>query len=323
MTQPTSETEVVDLAPERSRVLAEVLEGLDRQPREFPSLYLYDDLGSQLFDKICEQPEYYPTRTELSILRDRMEDIRAAVGPQALVFEPGAGSGLKTRVLLEELEDPAGYVPIEISRDHLDRYVAKLQRQFPDLWLLPVCADFHDDFELPPCPHPIQKRVVFFPGSTIGNMVPSDSLALLKWMRKLAGPEGGVMVGVDLQKDRQTLEAAYNDAAGVSAAFALNILTRLNDELDADFDMDRWTYEAVYNEQIGRIEMYVVSKVGQRVKLGNDSVLFKDGERVRTEWSYKYSPASFAALAEKADLRVAECWTDADELFSVQYLVPA
>lgn len=311
-----------DYAPETAEMLAQVHEGLGKETKELPTLYLYDDVGSQLFDQICEQPEYYPTNTEIGIMRRFMPHIVETIGPNALVIEPGAGSGLKTRLLLENLVEPAAYVPLEISIDHLERCAASMSEQFPDLTILAVCADFFAEFEMPPCPHVVDSHLVYFPGSTIGNMTPAYAKRLLERMRDMCGERGGVLIGVDIKKDRETLEAAYNDAAGVSAAFALNYLKRLNREVDADFDLDHWSYTAEWDAQNSRIGMFVVSRRRQTVKIGGKSVTFGRGERIRTEWSYKYSPDDFAALAKRAGLHVEHVWTDDKPLFSLQFLRP-
>jgi dimethylhistidine N-methyltransferase len=288
-----------------------------------PSQYLYDERGARLFERICETPEYYLTRTEIAILRRHMDAIVSRVGPGALVIEPGSGSGIKTRLLLENLEDPAGYVPIDVARQQLAEFAARMDRRFPDLEIMPVCADFTNDYELPPCEDEVKKRVTYCPGSTIGNFTPAAALNVLRHMGELCERDGGVLIGVDLKKDRQTLEAAYDDAQGISREFALNYFVRLNRELGADFEVSQFGYEAPYNEAHGRIEMALVSLRPQVAHVDGIGVTFETNERVRTEYSYKYSPEEFAALAGAAGLSVIEVWTDPDRLFSVQYLTPA
>lgn len=313
--------EVHDFAPARKDMREEVLAALAGQPRSFPSHYLYDDRGSKLFDAICDTKDYYVTRTELAIMQEHMNEIVARLGPRVLLIEPGSGSGLKTRLLLAHLDDPAGYVPVEISRDHLERSALQLREEFPDLLIVPICADFHGDFEIPPLEAAPRRRAVYFPGSTIGNFEPEVQQALLRRMRELAGPEGGVLIGADRRKDRAVLEAAYNDSEGVSRAFALNILDRLNRELGADFDVARFDYEAPYDERNGRIEMRIVSRADQTVRIAGQEVRFAKDEPIRTEWSYKFTPELFAERAASAGLRVEQTWTDPKQWFSLNWLV--
>lgn len=319
--RPT-DVRVHDYAPETAQMCADVLDGLRAQPKALPSAYLYDDRGSKLFDAICETPEYYPTRTEIAILQENIDEIVELLGPRVLLIEPGSGSGIKTQLVLEHLHDPAGYVPIEIAKTHLARAVAALHVQQPTLTVFPVCADFSGDYELPPCPHRVDKRVVYFPGSTIGNLEPDVALALLRRMRRLCGDDGGVLVGVDLKKDPVVLEPAYDDAGGVSAAFALNYLTRLNRELDADFDLEQFGYTAEWDPKFGRIGMFIVSLAEQTATIDGEEIAFAASERIRTEWSYKHTLDSFAHLAGNADLSVRHVWTDPKRWFSVQYLTP-
>lgn len=317
MTNPPS---VADYSPETAQMLADVLAALSRDPKELPPLYLYDQRGSELFDQICEAPEYYPTRTELAILEHNMPGIARLIGPEALIIEPGAGSGLKIQLLLDNVERPVACMPLDISLEHLEKSAAELQQRYPHIPMLPVCADFFGPFELPKCPQEPRRRVVFFPGSTIGNMKPDRARELLASLRDLAGPDGGVLVGVDLRKDPRILEPAYNDAGGVSARFAMNYLVRLNSEVDADFDLDAFKYEAPYNAELGRIEMALVSQCDQTVSLDGNPIELAAGDRLHTEYSYKYTVARFASLAASAGLEVTFVWTDPDALFSVQYL---
>jgi dimethylhistidine N-methyltransferase len=300
----------------------DVLRGLARDPKMLPSQYLYDQRGARLFEHICETDEYYLTRTEISILRRNMPAIVDCIGPGALIIEPGSGSGVKTRLLLKNLEDPAAYVPIDLAREQLAGFSKTIGREFPELEVKPLCADFTDDYEVPACDHPVHARVCYFPGSTIGNFEPAVAVDMLQHFAALCNEDGGLLIGVDLKKDRCTLESAYDDAQGVSRAFALNYLVRLNRELGAGFRLEQFGYQAPYNESVGRIEMALVSLCDQVVDIDGSTVWFKNDERVCTEYSYKYTRAEFAALAERADLRVERIWTDAEELFSVQYLVP-
>jgi dimethylhistidine N-methyltransferase len=315
-------TTMHDYQPATETMRADVLRGLAQDPKVLPSQYLYDERGARLFEQICETKEYYLTRTELAILRGNMGAIAERIGPDALVIEPGSGSGIKTQLLLEHLEDPAGYVPIDIAKKQLAEFAAQMDRRFPDLEVSPVCADFTDDYELPPCADTARKRVAYFPGSTIGNFTRAVAEDVLRHMGALCDAEGGVLIGVDLKKDRAIVEPAYDDEAGVSAAFALNYLVRLNRELDADFDLEQFGYEAPYDEVHGRIDMALVSHCRQVAHIDGVGVSFEAGERVRTEYSYKYSPGEFAVLAGNAGLEVTDTWTDSDRLFSVQYLTP-
>jgi dimethylhistidine N-methyltransferase len=255
---------VHDYEPATETMRDDVLRGLAQDPKTLPSQYLYDERGARLFERICETEEYYLTRTEIAILRENMAAIVARIGPGALVIEPGSGSGEKTELLLENLEDPAAYVPIDVAREQLIGFAAQIDQRFPDLDVMPVCADFTDGYELPACGNAVRKRVAYFPGSTIGNFTPPDAAELLRNMSELCDDVGGVLIGVDLKKDRAIVEPAYDDAGGVSREFALNYLVRLNRELDADFDLDQFGYEAPYNEAEGRVEMALIAGAGKR-----------------------------------------------------------
>ncbi len=312
-----------DFAPSSESFLEEALEGLRRPPRSIPCKYLYDARGSALFERICELDEYYLTRTELSILRTRVTEITALLGERCLLVEYGSGSSLKTRVLLDHLEQPAGYVPIDISRDHLEQSAHALTQRYPGLEVLPVCADYMAEYAIPSCSGPVGKRVVYFPGSTIGNFLPDEAQVFLKRVSTVCGTGGGLLIGIDLHKDADTLEAAYDDAEGVSAAFALNLLERMNCELGADFRLDAFDYDATYDESRRRIEMALVSRESQTVRLGGVEIALAEGERIRTEYSHKFTLEDFAALASAAGLEVERVWTDPAELFSVQYLTVA
>jgi len=309
-----------DFGPEASGFRRDVLEGLRRSPRSIPSKYLYDERGSQLFERICELEEYYPTRTELAITRKHLTEIADCLGPRCLLVEYGSGSSLKTRILLDRLEDPAGYVPIDISREHLMRSAAELDAAYPGLEVLPVCADYTGDYELPRPRRRPHHVVVYFPGSTIGNFTPPAARDFLAHVGEVGGPGGGLLIGVDLVKDRETLERAYDDADGVTAAFNRNLLVRANRELGADFDPDGFAHVAVWNEKLGRIEMHLESRCDQEVQVGGERLHFRAGERIHTENSYKYGVEQFAALAGSAGLDAVAVWTDPEHLFSLQYL---
>jgi len=305
-----------DLAEER----AEVLEGLLAEQKRISPKYFYDERGSELFDQICALPEYYPTRTELSIMDAHLTEISKLVGPRAAVIEFGAGSNLKVRQLLDALEEPAAYVPVEISGDYLLKQAEDLASDYPNVHIQPVFADFTQPFELPEHPVRPERNLVFFPGSTIGNFTRGEARELLGVMRAEAKDDGALLIGVDLKKDPATVQAAYNDREGVTAEFNLNVLHRLNRELGANFDVDAFRHEAVYDEAEGRIEMRLVSLEDQVVKVAGRMISFRRGEHIITEYSHKYSVEEFHALARRAGFRPERTWTDEHGLFSVHYM---
>jgi len=306
--------------PGRERFLAEAVHGLSQTRKSLPCKYFYDAEGSKLFDQICLLPEYYPTRTELGILRAHAADMAACLGPETLLVEYGSGSSVKTRLLLDRLARPSAYVPVDISREHLLETALALRLDYPCLPVLPVCADFSAPFALPRSPRPEARRAVYFPGSTIGNFSEAGAIALMAGVARLVGLGGAFLVGVDLKKDPRVLERAYDDAAGITAAFNLNLLARLNRELDADFDLRRFAHRAFWIEAEGRIEMHLVSRAKQVVHLGGIEIHFARSERICTEHSHKYTLSGFARLARRAGLAVRRVWTDHAQLFSVQYL---
>jgi dimethylhistidine N-methyltransferase len=300
--------------------LADALAGLSATPKTLPCKYFYDRFGSELFDRICELPEYYPTRTELGILRRHAGDMAGRLGSGCLVVEYGSGSSLKTPLLLEQLVEPAGYVPVDVACDHLLDAAGRIAGRFPGLAVRPVCADFTGSFAVPAVLRPVRRRVVYFPGSTVGNFDPVGARALLAGIARLCGPGGGLLIGVDLRKNVAVLEAAYDDAAGVTAAFNRNLLDRLANELGADLDPSAFRHRAFYNATEGRIEMHLESTRAQTIRLAGREFRFAAGETIHTENSYKYDLAGFAALAASAGLRVEDVWMDDRRLFSVQYL---
>lgn len=301
-----------------STFLMDVVQGLTGTPKRLPSKYFYDRRGSELFERICELDEYYLTRTELLILRRHAPDMAEAIGPGALLIEPGSGNSHKARLLLEHLRDPVGYVPVDISREHMTRWVAQLAADFPGLYIVPTVGDFCADFDVPAVPG-TRRRVVYFPGSTIGNFTPDDATEWLARMARITGAGGGLLIGVDLKKDVATLEAAYNDRAGVTRAFNLNLLWRLKSDLGADVRPDRFEHRAFYNADEGRIEMHLVSTERQTIRLDHTVIELKPGETIHTENSYKYDLEQFAAIAARSGWRRAAYWTDDQGLFSVQY----
>lgn len=316
---------LVDLSPPQGDLLHDALAGLGQPHKTLPCKYFYDDRGSDLFDQICGLPEYYPTRTELAISRQHATAMATACGPQVRLLELGSGTSTKTRVLLDHLRSPAAYLPVDIARDFLRASADTIAAVYPGLPVQPVCADFtrplaalNQRVDLPG-----RRTIVYFPGSTIGNFVPAAATALLANIADLLGDTGGLLIGVDLQKDIGVLERAYNDSQGVTAAFNKNLLVRLNRELGADFAVDQFTHHAVYDQEFGRIEMRLVSRRKQQVRIADRRIDFADGEIVVTEHSHKYTLEGFADLANNAGLRVRQIWTDCEQLFSVQYLTPA
>lgn len=320
MTGTSTPPRLIDLEPRTRSFRDEVIWGLDQPRKELPCKFFYDDRGSRLFEEICELEEYYPTRTELGIMKRNVPEIARLLGRDCFLIEYGSGASRKTRLLLDHLESPAAYVPIDISRDILLRSCEALSRRHPDLEIVPVCGDYTRKLSLPTPRHDAARRVVYFPGSTIGNFHPARAETFLRRIRDRCGEGGGLLVGVDLKKDRAVLERAYDDERGVTAAFNRNLLVRINRELDANFDVDRFRHLAYYNESRGRIEMHLVSECEQEVRVGDRSFIFKAGESIHTENSYKYDLDEFAALAALADLSVHKVWTDERSFFSVQYL---
>ena len=298
--------------------LEDVLHGLSQPHKTLPCKYFYDAQGSRLFDRICTLAEYYPTRTEHAILTERRHEIAALAGPEAALIELGSGSSVKVRILLDALDRPTAYVPIDISRAHLLAAAADLAADHPGLSVVPVCADYTKPFPLPDAA--AGRRLGFFPGSTIGNFDPVEAGRFLVGVAETLGPAAGLVIGVDLQKDRAVLEAAYDDAAGVTAAFNLNLLRRINRELAGDFDPDGFAHEARWNGAAGRIEMHLVSRTAQTARVGDRVFAFRAGESIHTENSHKYTLDGFRALALAAGWRSVAAWTDDGGLFSVHYL---
>jgi len=315
---------VLDLEPVNADFLAEVLAGLSSSPRTLPCKFFYDERGADLFQRICDLPEYYITRTETKLLRRYSPEIAESIGPNAALIGFGTGAGIKTRLLLEHLENPIAYIPIDISRQRLIDSAVELSHAMPALEILPVCADYLQELQFP---KPLRKPdhvAVFFPGSTIGNLEPPVAADFLRRVCRLCGQSGGLIIGIDLQKSRGILEAAYNDSAGITAEFNLNLLVRANRELGADFDLARWRHRAVYNESEGRIEMYLISETKQTVHVGGREFVFARGEKIITEFSYKHTLEGFARLAASAGFReTARVWTDPEQLFAVFHFAVA
>lgn len=309
--------EFYDYHPEPADFYAEVIEGLQEQQKSIPPKFFYDEAGSILFDKICELPEYYPTRTERKILTAHANEIAELIGHNCLLLEPGSGSCEKVRLLLDDLK-PHAYVPMDISREYLRQSAQSISQDYPWLDVYAACIDFTQPIDLSFCPQDAQ-RIAFFPGSSIGNFEPSDARAFMQHVANTVGANGGMLIGVDLKKDNKILNSAYNDNSGVTAKFNLNLLTRINRELDADFDVNCFEHQAFYNESRGRIEMHLVSQAEQVVNIRNNKIKLARGESIHTENSYKYTVPEFQELASQAGFKPVYVWTDPDALFSVHY----
>ncbi len=295
MSDSSSKTTLLNLEPARKTFRDEVLAGLRDWPPHLPCKYFYDARGSQLFDDICELDEYYLTRSELAIMRSHAHEMAAQIGDGAILVEYGSGSSVKTRLLLDHLPNPAAYVPVDISRTHLQQTADQLSEAYPHIEVLPVCADFTEQFDLPDpqrdsAPERDSTHVaVYFPGSTIGNFQPAEVRKMLVRIAELCGSGGGLLIGIDLQKDVRVIEAAYNDAQGLTSEFNLNLLRRINRELDGDFDLEQFAHRAVYAVEPGRVEISLVSQRDQRVTIGGEAFDIAEGESIHTEYSYKYT----------------------------------
>jgi L-histidine N-alpha-methyltransferase len=300
-------------------VLEEVLNGLQSTPKVLSPVWLYDEYGSLLFDRICELPEYYLTRTELAILRTHIAEMAELIGPRTCVIEPGSGASVKTRLLLERLDEVVAYVPIDISREHLDAAARQLRNDYPHIEIQPVCADFTRDFSVTIHRH-ADRNLVFFPGSTLGNFATAEACGLLASLAELVGDNGSLLVGIDLRKDLSILLPAYDDAEGVTAEFNRNALRNVNRAVGAEFVPERFTHRAAWNEAESRIEMQLISRCLQAVQVGEEIIVFEPGEPLITEYSHKYTLKSFATLARAAGLQVKKTWLDDQQKFSVQLL---
>jgi dimethylhistidine N-methyltransferase len=309
-----------DYRPPLSDFRADVMAGLSHPIKQLPAKYFYDKRGSELFEEICEQPEYYPTRTECQILEQHAEAIAKTLGEDCVLVELGSGSSRKTRYLLDALGDQIVYVAVDIARDQLREATTALAKIYPDIAILAICADYSRPFDLPAAATNGRRRALFFPGSTIGNLEPLQVRRFLKSCRAFVGKNGVFVVGVDNKKDPEYFHAAYNDAKQKTAEFNLNLLRRINRELNADFDISAFRHSAFYNPEAGRVEMHIVSSQEQTVHFGDTSINFAAGESIHTENSHKYSPLEFQGLAEACGYTVAHRWSDANEFFSVYAL---
>ena len=297
--------------------LRDVISGLNESQKRLPSKYFYDQRGSQLFDQICLLDEYYLTRTELEIMQAFAPEMADQIGSETMLIEFGSGSSVKTRLLLDELLDPVAYVPVDVSGEHLHESAATLGQSYPDVEILPVCADFTVPFELPiPNVEP-KHKLVYFPGSTIGNFEPTEVSSLLRRIATLCGKDGELLIGIDLKKEAATIEAAYNDEKGVTAEFNYNLLRRINRELGANFQLKQFRHQAAFNEPDSRIEMHLVSEQDQVVSIRGEAFEFSEGETICTEYSHKYAISEFDSIAARSGLTLQQNWTDSQQRFAV------
>lgn len=317
----TSDIAAVDLSPGRECFHTEVLSGLKKPQKELPSKYFYNEEGSQLFESICTLEEYYIPRTEEEIMNACVDEIADLLGPRVMLVEYGCGNCAKAHALLKHLHDPAAYVPIDISGEQLLCAVRELTSSYPGLEVLPVCADYMEDFKLPVPKREFQRTVVFFSGSTISNFDPAPARHFLKRTAGVCGPGGALLIGVDLKKDPDILHRAYNDSQGVTTAFNLNLLKRINNELGGGFNLDNFEHRSFYNPDEGRIEMHLVSLIGQSVNVDGAVIHFAEGESIWTESSYKFTLEEFSDIAAATGFIVERVWTDERQWFSVQYLI--
>jgi len=315
------DVKVSDLTETPTGFIDDVIEGLSQENKTLPCKYFYDETGSNLFEAICDLDEYYITRTELKLLDDIKDELADLIGPKAVIIEPGAGAGIKIQTLLAALDSPTTYVPIDISADFLFYSAKKITAKFPEVDIRPIQGDFTETYEWTGNKD-FTNRVVFFPGSTIGNFTPKQAETFLRNQRQFIGRQGAMVIGVDLVKPVARLESAYNDKQGVTAEFNKNLLVRINNELGGNFDLNQFEHAAVFNEQESRIEMHLVSQKKQTVRINQQSFQFDKHENIHTENSYKYSLESFQALARRAGFACRQSWLDKDELIGVHYLTP-
>jgi L-histidine Nalpha-methyltransferase len=311
---------LVDLAPELVSFRDAVVTGLAASPKTIPPTYFYDARGSELFEQICTLPEYYPTRTETAILRRYAGEIAARIGPGAQIVEYGSGASEKIRIILDAMDAPVAYVPVDISGDYLREVAERLASDYTGLEITAVVADYHHPFAVPASRRPARARMSLFTGSTIGNFAPDEAMAFLRHAARRLSGGGALVIGVDLRKDPNLLHAAYNDSAGVTAAFNLNLLTRINRELDGTFDPSAFDHYATYNPRHGRIEMHLVSRRPQRVSVAGRSFHFATGESIHTENSYKFDVDGFRDMARRAGFIPEALWLDDNRWFSVHLL---
>jgi dimethylhistidine N-methyltransferase len=304
---------------EQELVIEEILEGLSKPLKSLPSKFFYDERGSLLFEEITKLNEYYLTKTEIKIMQDNIDEIASCIGEKKILVELGSGSSVKIRLLIEHLPDLAAYIPVDISEEHLTKSSRALKNDYPELEIFPLVTDFTQWFSLPEIYEPFNGIEAFYPGSTIGNFTPEDARNFLKRISTICGRGSGLLIGVDLKKDKQILYNAYNDSKGITAEFNLNILHHINNIFNADFNVNNFHHCAVYNEEQGRIEMYLVSNKAQTVSIRGNKFTFNKGERLITEYSYKYSLNDFSELV-KDIYKIEKVWLDDNQFFSVQFL---
>lgn len=321
MKQEHTYSSFITTNPSRSTpttMLNEVIEGLQKKQKTLPCKYFYDDHGSQLFEQICELQEYYPMRTELSIMPSALPEIVTLIGTECMLIEYGSGSSTKTKMFLDALESPVAYVPIDISKELLMNSARELSASYPYIEILPVCGDYTGNITIPTPSKHARRKIIYFPGSTIGNFDPQSAELFLRKIGAIS-QGGSLLIGVDLKKDFTLLHQAYNDAQGITAQFNKNILKHINTQLHANFKLDQFEHYAFYNPHEGRIEMHLVSLKEQCVDIGNTKIYFTHGESIWTESSCKYTLKEFAELAATAGFQLERAWTDPNNLFSVQY----
>jgi dimethylhistidine N-methyltransferase len=312
---------LTDNKPGLDRFYSEVIAGLLKPQKELPSKYFYDKTGSLLFDQICTLDDYYIPRVEIAIMKSYIKEITQILGPHVSLTEYGSGSSVKTRILLDNLIDPACYVPIDISREQLINSANEIGSSYHNLEVLPVCADYTANLEMPLPKVKSYRPVVYFPGSTIGNFDPLPAKHFLEHVSSIFGKDGGLLIGFDLKKDPNILHRAYNDAKGITAAFNYNLLHRINKELDGDFQIDNYKHYAFYNPERSRVEMHLLSLNDQVVHLGKKNIPIHEGESIWTESSYKFTIGEFAGLAATAGLKSERVWTDENEWFCLMFLI--
>lgn len=295
----------------------DVIKGLSQEQKELPSKYFYDQEGSKLFEKICDVPEYYPTDCEIEIMESHSQEMSELIGRNAQLIELGSGSSKKTRILLDHLNEPTMYVPVDISKEFLNQTAVVLRKDFPDLTINPVAADYTESFDIPSAGD-ISKKVIYFPGSTIGNFTKEKAKIFMDDLAMGLSAGDGLLIGVDLKKNRNVLEAAYNDSEGITAAFNKNLLKRINRELESNFDLDAFEHHAFYNSEKGRIEMHLVSLKTQTVLVGAEEFYFSKDETIHTENSNKYTIQEFREMASDS-YTCRKTWTDSRDYFSVHY----
>ena len=307
--------------PQTEDFLVEVLRGLKKTPKELPTKYLYDEHGSALYERICTLDEYYLPRLEVEIMERNIDEMVHLLGDRISLIEYGCGSCTKTRILLDNLPDLTAYIPIDISKEQLSNVSNELNLDYPELEILPVCTDFTGDFQLPIPEKYHKQKVVYFPGSSIGNFEPESARRLLARIAVVCETEGALLIGIDLAKDPEVLHYAYNDRQGITAAFNLNLLERINHELGGDFHPEQFEHRAFYNPDQGRVEMHLISLRDQTIHLNNTKISFERGESIWTESSYKYELSDFTRIANDAGFQVRRVWCDEQQWFSVLYLV--